>query len=168
MNDLYWEKPKQPEYPVFKKAREQRPSWDEVKKVYDVDPKYERFYNGIVGNKIEDKEKESNIRSEARKKKAGGKDFETQEDEYFNQLRIKLKGSGSGSEESTPKMKDGEKNPGFEDAEKKRGNSIQNSPQGSPRNNKTSAGKRTASLSNSPRNSGAVTGGTTFSKFKNA
>ena len=154
-NEIYWEKERKPEFPVFKEVKEARGEWDDVKKVYNVEDKYQRFYGGIVGNDVADKERKSE--SKAQKNKA--EDAEDEND-YFNELRGKLKEqTGSGSEGGTPKKKGSDKEAGF-DSKKRRNSATLSDQGGSPVNKPTSHG-------GSPRNFNGSNSGAAFSKFKN-
>lgn len=176
MNDseeVYWERKKQPEYPMFQELRENKPNWDTAKLVFDVADKYQRFYSGeIIGNKVAEKEQRQKIREKERSSvTSNGKgDPDEQEDEYFNSLRMKLKPSYDSDGTSSPRS-DGTCSCDKEKkivcqlcAVKKRGDSASNSPRN--RSNNETVHKKTFSSSNSPRNAGAMGGGKTPSKFK--
>lgn len=170
MNDnteVYWEKKRFPEYPTFQGLKDKKPNWDTAKQVFDVDDKYQRFYGGILGNKVAEKEQKQRIREKERS--AANSE---QEEEYFNSLRIKLK-QGTDSESDVADSPKNDANCSCDKKKeivcqlctvKKKGNSTSNSPRN--RSNKGTTKNKTFSSPNSPKNTGTVGTGISFSKFK--
>ena len=163
-NDVYWEKKKAPEYPMFQELKESKPSWDNVKQVFDVKDKNQRFYGGILGNEVADKERRRSVREQERlTKESKDNDKEDQEEEYFKSLRTQLRSSND-SDGETSGSQQGDDRCSCDKAKgmvcktcttMKKSRSFSN-----PHNKKPSP-------ASSPKNTGTNAVGISHSKFKN-